>query len=63
MVNTIYGEMNESVLEKKLVPQTSTDEVTDIMAIEYWLKGELVHRSLTGNLVGRDMGSTQQGIA
>ena len=63
MIDTIYGKMDEDKLEKRVVPQQGTDEVTDIVATEYWLDGELVHRSLTASLVGRDMGSVQEEIA
>jgi hypothetical protein len=43
MVNTIYGEMNESLLEKKEGSVNNDNEFTTW--VEYWLDGELVHRS------------------
>jgi hypothetical protein len=43
MVNTIYGEMDESLLEKKTGVVDNDNEFTTW--IEYWLNGELVHRS------------------
>jgi len=43
MINTIYGEMDESLLEKR---EGSVDNDNERTAwVEYWLKGELVHRS------------------
>lgn len=43
IVNTIYGEMDDSLLEKR---EGVDDTVTDTAAwVEYWKNGELVHRS------------------
>ena len=42
-VNTIHGEMEESLLEKR---EGSVDDENEYTAwTEYWLDGELVHRS------------------
>lgn len=43
MINTIYGEMEESALEKRT--GTVDDENENTSWVEYWLNGELVHRS------------------
>ena len=43
IVNTTKGEMDESLLEKK---EGSVDNDNELTAwVEYWLDGELVHRS------------------
>lgn len=44
MVNTIHGPMNTDLLEKKEGSVDNKDEYTTW--VEYWLKGELVHRSV-----------------
>jgi hypothetical protein len=42
-VNTIYGEMDDALLEKK---EGSVDNDIEFTTwVEYWLDGELVHRS------------------
>lgn len=43
LVNTTKGEMDESLLEKKEGSVDNEDEYTTW--VEYWLAGELVHRS------------------
>jgi len=43
MVNTIYGEMDEMLLEKKIGVIDNDVESTEW--VEYWLDKELVHRS------------------
>ena len=43
MVNTIYGEMEEEILEKKIGVIDNDVESTEW--VEYWLDKELVHRS------------------
>ena len=44
MITTIYGDIDESLLEKKVyVDKDDENEYTT--ATEYWLNGELVHRS------------------
>jgi len=50
MINTIYGRMDESKLEKK----TGRDQYVDTFCdwIEYRLKGEIVHRSVHVTLTG-----------
>ena len=44
LVNTTKGEMDESLLEKKEGFVDNDDEYTTW--VEYWLDGELVHRSV-----------------
>jgi len=44
MITTIYGDMDESLLEKKVYVDRD-DENEHTTATEYWLNGELVHRS------------------
>lgn len=48
MITTIYGPMEESGLEKKT--GFVDNEVEYTTWVEYWLEGELVHRSATVNL-------------
>jgi hypothetical protein len=44
LVNTTKGEMDEALLEKKEGFVDNEDEYTTW--VEYWLDGELVHRSV-----------------
>jgi len=44
LVNTTKGEMDESLLEKREGAIDNDDEYTTW--VEYWLDGELVHRSV-----------------
>lgn len=44
LVNTTKGEMDDSLLEKK--EGTIDDENELTTWVEYWLEGELVHRSV-----------------
>jgi hypothetical protein len=44
MVTTIYGDMDEALLEKKEGGFEDDNENTSW--VEYWLNGELVHRSV-----------------
>lgn len=44
LVNTTKGEMDESLLEKREINHENDDEI--VRAVEYWLDGELVHRSV-----------------
>ena len=44
LVNTTKGEMDDSLLEKKEGFVDNEDEYTTW--VEYWLEGELVHRSV-----------------
>lgn len=44
IVNTIYGDMDDSLLENKQGVQETEDG--DVHFNEYYLKGELVHRSV-----------------
>jgi len=43
IITTIYGDMDEALLEKKEGVINNEDERTTW--VEYWLRGELVHRS------------------
>lgn len=43
VVNTTKGEMEEALLEKKTGTLDNDNETTEW--VEYWLDGELVHRS------------------
>lgn len=47
-VNTTYGEMDESLLEKRVGSEDDSDKT--LTWTEYWLKGELVHRSVNMEL-------------
>lgn len=44
LVNTTKGEMDESLLEKREGSVDNDIELTNW--VEYWLNGELVHRSV-----------------
>lgn len=44
MITTTHGEMDESLLEKKEGSVDNENELTTW--VEYWLKDELVHRSV-----------------
>lgn len=44
IVNTTKGEMDDSLLEKR--EGTIDNENETILWTEYWLEGELVHRSV-----------------
>ena len=48
LVDTLYGLMEEGLLEKKETVSENSNET--VSATEYWLNGELVHRSATVNL-------------
>ena len=52
MINTIYGPMDESKLTKKTGRDSGINAFCDW--IEYWLKGELVHRSVHATITGVD---------
>ena len=43
LISTIYGDMDESLLEKRTGVIDNEDERTTW--VEYWLSGVLVHRS------------------
>lgn len=44
LVNTTKGEMDDSLLEKR---EGSTENDNEIVSwVEYWLDGEMVHRSV-----------------
>ncbi len=43
LVTTIHGEMDEALLERRDGSLENDHELTTW--VEYWLKGELVHRS------------------
>ena len=60
MVTTIYGELDESLLEKREGGLDNENESTTW--VEYWLNGELVHRSAHVSLkqsptLGSELGS------
>jgi hypothetical protein len=63
MISTIHGMLPEDQLEKRVIRQLDSAEVTNVFATEYWLDGELVHRSITAELVGRDLSGVQQQLA
>ena len=44
LVTTIHGEMDDSLLEKRTGEDDNEHENT--RWVEYWLNGELVHRSV-----------------
>ena len=44
MITTIHGDMDESLLEKREGGFEDENETT--AWVEYWLNGELVHRSV-----------------
>lgn len=44
LVTTIYGEMDESLLEKR--EGVDDNDNDSAQWVEYWLNGELVHRSV-----------------
>jgi len=62
LVNTIKGEMDDSLLEKREGTIDNDNETTSW--VEYWLQGELVHRSVdmtlkrnvTGEAVAQSLG-------
>jgi hypothetical protein len=51
MITTIYGDMDESQLEKRTGCESYRD--AEVSWTEYWLKGEMVHRSVHAVLKGR----------
>jgi hypothetical protein len=59
MVTTIHGDMDEALLEKRV----GTEEYPDatVSWVEYWLDGELVHRSVNAALKGREF-KIEQGV-
>lgn len=42
-IRTVHGELDESLLEKRTGGKSSEKETSEW--VEYWLNGELVHRS------------------
>jgi len=62
LVNTTKGEMDTSLLEKREGSIDTDNETTNW--VEYWLEGELVHRSVhmtlkrnvTGEAVAQSLG-------
>jgi len=62
LVNTTKGEMDSSLLEKRDGSVDTDNETTNW--VEYWLEGELVHRSVhmtlkrnvTGEAVAQSLG-------
>lgn len=53
LVNTIHGEMDDSLLQKREGSEDRPDAL--VSWIEYWLGDELVHRSVHGVLKGREL--------
>ncbi len=61
MVNTIYGEMDEELLENRTGSSENEDEIVNWN--EYWLNDELVHRSVHVHLKrGIDFGAEAASI-
>ncbi len=50
MINTIYGRMDESKLNKKTGRDNGKGAFCDW--VEYWLNGEMVHRSIDVTITG-----------
>jgi len=48
VITTIHGDMDEALLEKKTGIVDNENEHTEW--VEYWLKGELIHRSVNMTL-------------
>ena len=44
IVTTIHGDMDDSLLDRRVYRVETEDEATDV--VEYWLDGEIVHRSV-----------------
>jgi hypothetical protein len=62
LITTIYGEMDEALLEKRIPDPVDNDNETTT-AVEYWLNGELVHRSVHVHLKqGIELGTAIQGF-
>lgn len=57
-IETTKGILPEELLMKKTEVFTSEDAVTT--ATEYWIGEELVHRSVSIELIGRDLTPVQQ---
>ena len=55
LVNTIHGEMDVSLLEKKEGTVDNENETTNW--VEYWLDGEIVHRSVDMRLKASVLGT------
>lgn len=54
-VTTIFGLMDESLLEKRVGTIEPFGDHSGGTFVEYWKDGELVHRSLTLGLLGRTL--------
>ena len=57
IVTTTKGDMDDSLLEKKTGAVDNDKEYTEW--VEYWLEGELVHRSVHVHLKTKDRKSTR----
>lgn len=57
MINTIHGPMDEALLEKRVIVSDEPD--AKVTATEYWLDGELVHRSVHADLKSKGLFSPQ----
>lgn len=53
LINTIKGEMDDADLMKRIIRTEGEESI--VTATEYWLEGELVHRSVRAELIGRDL--------
>lgn len=53
LVQTTKGEMDDSMLTKRVTRNEGVESI--VTATEYWLEGELVHRSIHAELIGRDL--------
>ena len=58
LVQTTKGALDDSQLEKRVTRDAGEESI--VTAIEYWLEGELVHRSIHAELIGRDLTPAQQ---
>lgn len=61
LVTTIYGDMEDSLLEKRVGKEEDNDKI--LTWTEYWQKAELVHRSVDVYLKrGIDFGLEAAGL-
>ena len=58
LIETTKGLVNSESMVHKSQVFKSDEAITT--SSEYWLHGELVHRSLNVELIGRDLGAAQQ---
>jgi hypothetical protein len=60
IVNTTHGEIDDSLLEKKTGVIDNENETTSW--VEYWLDGELIHRSVDIKLKEGAISATVAGV-